>query len=1087
MSSTDLPNRPEHSEFGRLVFRWLLRVVAVVTSLAIAAVILGFVLLANIDYISPAVKRILNQQENIQVDFSKIEVAWASLKPSFHLLNLVVEFEHENFDLDLTVNSVDVKPTFGDILGGVLSVEHVALSKPRLSGTIRLDAQTEREDKSGTRHWKESAGNWLASVRRIKKIVVEDGQFNLELMTETQSLPAIGTVKFQTKPTEKGYRMKGNVDTALINQSTIDLSLNLTESSQADGVPKAEFELNAISVDMAWFDILGIPRVRFANAKTVVDASVKSNWVDGALELIEWKVNATDETLDGNIPHVEFASVKSQGKWSTPLNAKDGGQLEASVEIQSLDLATVLNTFPEAFPPKFRTHMETRLHALEMLIMTASFSGLPMQFIENTETGTLKVDGTFQNLNFTYGTNLPPLENGNGRFQIRGKRLESEGNTGMIYGEPINFFNASIEDFMVPKPIMVVDGSISFPVEKALQLFGPQGTAFPGRSKSIHGGTGRSVVDLSIRVPLREGKKFSFTGVAVPEDGVTLIIHEGPVLTDLKGSVEFDRAGVTSGELNGRAYGGEFQTIFVAVGTQGNQKYNGKASGTVDLAELKQVLGPTVVRRIHGTTDWEAHYKIEGGSVDIEITSSLHNITVDLPEPFLKTPSDVWPFVLTIQTQDGNFRTTSLALGDKLKGTATAVREDNQWKITSGVFGTGTAPPTVEPGMTGLHVNANLTVFDYDLWKTVFTRTGDRPEGLSFGEIQSVSANFDELILARQRSIRSAAIDIQRLNTHLQVQIDSQEIKGVARYRTAEFTEEDEVPSLHAEFSKCHFPEATEGVEPEPANPFDLPELHFTCNNMRYGDYNLGVGKIVGKPYIGGWRIEEAKFESKALLLTANGAWNLKDRQSSWIDFEFSSDAFGDAMSNLGYPGVVEGGTSTLTGKFRWDDALTSWQPSKVSGTCNLNAQQGRLKSIDNPGLDFVGFLNYETLTQRLGMSYDEVGTSGLEFATLGGSCEIENGIISINGLHINGPGAEMLLSGTTDWNSRTHDLKLLVEPKLGKGVTTIATLINPVTGVLTYLGQKFLTEQLPLKIGALYSVTGSWDDPNIEPIVPES
>ena len=81
--------------------------------------------------------------------------------------------------------------------------------------------------------------------------------------------------------------MKGNVDTALINQSTIELSLDLTESSQADGVPKAEFELNANSVDMAWFDILGIPRVRFANAKTVVDASVKSNWVDGALELIE--------------------------------------------------------------------------------------------------------------------------------------------------------------------------------------------------------------------------------------------------------------------------------------------------------------------------------------------------------------------------------------------------------------------------------------------------------------------------------------------------------------------------------------------------------------------------------------------------------------------------------------------------------------------------------------------------------------------------------------------------------------------------------------------------------------------------------
>lgn len=1087
MSLREFLNKPEHSEFIRLVYRWLLRIVAVVTSLAIAAVILVFVLLANIDYISPAIQRVLNQQENTEVEFSKIEVNWANLKPSFHILNLVVKSELENLNLDLTVNSVDVKPAFGGILDGVWSVEHVALSKPRLAGTIRLDAQTEREEKRGTDHWKQSAGSWLASVRRIKKIVVEDGQFNLELMTETQSLPAIGTVKFQTEPTEKGYRMTGNVDTALINQSTIALNLDLTESSRAEGVPKAEFHLDANSVDMAWFDVLGLPRVRFANAKTVVDVNVKSNWVDGALELIEWQVSATDETLDGNIPDVQSASVKSQGKWTTPLNAKDGGQLDASVEIQSLDLATVLKTFPDAFPPKFRTHMETRLHALEVPIMTASFSGLPMQFVENIETGTLKVDGTFQNLNFTYGTNLPPIENGNGQFRIRGKRIETEGKTGLIYGEPVDFYNTAIDDFMVPEPIMDVEAGMSFPVEKVLQLFGPQGTAFPGRSKSIHDGTGRGDLNLSIRVPLREGKKFTFTGVAVPEDDVTLTVHEGPVLTNLKGSVEFNRAGVTSGELNGRAYGGEFQTIFVGVGDQGNRKYNGKASGTVDLAELEQVLGPTVVQRIHGVTDWEAQYVIEGSSVDMEIASSLHNVSIDLPEPFLKTPSDVWPFVLTIQTQDGNYRTTSLALGDKLNGTATAVREDNQWKITSGVFGTGTAPPTLEPDMTGLHINANLPVFDYDLWKSVFTRTGNRPRGLSFGEIQSVSANFDELILARQRSIQSAAIDIQRLDSHLQVQIDSQEIKGMATYRTAEFADEGEVPSLHVEFSKCHFPEAAEGVDPEPANPLDLPELHFTCNNMQYGEFKLGVGKIVGKPYLGGWEIEEANFESKAMLLTANGAWNFKDRQSSWIDFEFSSDSLGDAMSNLGYPGVVDGGTSTLTGKFQWDDALTSWHPSKVSGTCDLNAQQGRLKKIDNPGLDFIGFLNYETLTQRLGMSFEEVGTSGLEFATLGGTCDIEDGIISINGLHINGPGAEMLLSGTTDWANRTHDLKLVVEPKLGKGVTTIATLINPVTGVLTYLGQKFLTEQLPLKIGALYSVTGSWDDPKIEPVVPES
>ncbi len=1060
-----------------------LKVTAVISSVIVALTIIFLIALMNIDYFAPVMLRSLNKNPDLNVDFSHIEVDWEDLKPLVDISDLDVQLNKPGAQLQVAVDSLKVKPSFGLLYKGVVGVEYIVISKPRISGEVDLEYESEISDEKSGIDQSELTQDLLDNIQLVKYVVVEDGVINIVWNSASATLNSVATVDVETWPTENGYRMLGKIESSMHHDSILQIHLELDEATELNNVPRLNMNLDAKSVDLAWFDIAGLPRVQFSNASTVFNSNIKAQILANAFEFVEWELSAVDTKLKGKIANANHSYLASQGKWTKAEGAGFSGQLEASIEIQALDVVELMRTFPTSFPPKFRKHMETRLYSLEIPKIKATYFGNPTEYMKNPDSSKVSVDGEFKNMKFVYGTNLPPIEDGNGTFRLRGKRFEAESTSGNIYGEPVSY-TTYIEDVTVKKPDMYVSGEMSIPLPKVFELFGPNGTAFPGRSKSIISGSGIGNIKMSIHIPVREGRNFSFDGEATPVDSVQITTNEGVEITSIDGRVEFDRVGITSGEVSGNAFGGELSAQFSGQGAKGSREYTGQASGVADIEQLNTVLGGHFSGQLNGSTDWKASYKVSGEGTVLQISSSLQGVEIDLPKPFLKPASEDWPLTLDVHTRNGTERETAIDFGEKLKGSIFAELGDGKWVVMSGAFGLGDEMPEFDKSRKGLAVNASLEQFEYDAWNRALASTKNRPQGLSVENLYHLNVSVGKLVLANNKEFLDTTISLRKTDNHIAINVDSDKLKGAANYRSAEFIGEGETPRLQMVLSKCHWPVADNGEAEsstgEAVNPRSVPELDFSCEDTQYGELRLGKARVLGKPHIDGWEIVEADFTSPAMTVEASGNW-VGNPQFSQIDFEITSSNFEGAMEAVGYEDMIGGGSINISGELYWNDALTEWSGAKSSGNIAVHAEQGRILSLQNAALDLISFFNYDTFTRGLGSSAGNVLEAGYEFSAIAGSGTLKNGEINIDRLTMNGPSAEISIGGTTSWATKTHNLKVRVKPQLRKALTTITTLVNPTTGILTYLGQKIFGQLNPVEVSIPYTITGSWKKPIVK------
>ena len=93
----------------------------------------------------------------------------------------------------------------------------------------------------------------------------------------------------------------------------------------------------------------------------------------------------------------------------------------------------------------------------------------------------------------------------------------------------------------------------------------------------------------------------------------------------------------------------------------------------------------------------------------------------------------------------------------------------------------------------------------------------------------------------------------------------------------------------------------------------------------------------------------------------------------------------------------------------------------------------------------------------------------------------IENGIARTNNLQMKGINAAVLMEGQADIAKETQNIKVVVIPELNAGsASLLATAINPVIGISTFLAQLILRRPLVESTTMQFLVDGSWLDPKV-------
>ena len=152
-----------------------------------------------------------------------------------------------------------------------------------------------------------------------------------------------------------------------------------------------------------------------------------------------------------------------------------------------------------------------------------------------------------------------------------------------------------------------------------------------------------------------------------------------------------------------------------------------------------------------------------------------------------------------------------------------------------------------------------------------------------------------------------------------------------------------------------------------------------------------------------------------------------------------------------------------------------------MGGGFTVNVESGQFLKAD-PGIaKLLGVLSLQSLPRRLTLDFRDVFTEGFSFDFVRGDVKIEQGIASTNNLQMKGVNAAVLMEGKADIARETQQLRVVVVPELNAGTASlVATVINPVVGIGTFLAQLILRRPLIESATQEFVVDGTWIDPRV-------
>ncbi|MFA7624193.1 MAG: AsmA-like C-terminal region-containing protein, partial [Pusillimonas sp.] len=114
-------------------------------------------------------------------------------------------------------------------------------------------------------------------------------------------------------------------------------------------------------------------------------------------------------------------------------------------------------------------------------------------------------------------------------------------------------------------------------------------------------------------------------------------------------------------------------------------------------------------------------------------------------------------------------------------------------------------------------------------------------------------------------------------------------------------------------------------------------------------------------------------------------------------------------------------------------------------------------------------------------LSPDGMFREGYPFDAVGGSLQVDRGVMSTQNFNVDGPVGRITLGGTVNLVDETLGLTAAVAPNLDmSGAALAGMVINPIVGVGAFLTQWLLKAPLSRAMTLNYQVTGKLDDPKL-------
>jgi uncharacterized protein (TIGR02099 family) len=658
----------------------------------------------------------------------------------------------------------------------------------------------------------------------------------------------------------------------------------------------------------------------------------------------------------------------------------------------------------------------------------------------------------------------------------------------MILGNRVSRVAGGIASFRDPRLVLDIESPAAGEDLQALMLASPLEKRFGEhlRNASIRGA---AEVKLALDLPLAArlgGRRIEGT---LDLSGARLADPRWDIdLREVSGRTRFSDRGFAAEALDVR-FEGEPARFSLLVGEDyaGSPGLAARASLVGEFAAQKLLerhaplawLDPYLVGRSAWTVSVDIPQALPGRPAApsrLSVDSNLVGTAVGLPAPLAKPAEATWPLRLQapLPLADGE---VTVQLGDTLRLRGRTGGDGAMNGLLQ--FGPGEQAPMPRQGLVALGRTETLDAAGWIAFAAQGEGTGGlREVDLRVAGLDLLGSRFPDTRLQLRREAEQTRLVLDGPAVAGEIDIPRELARGI-----------------DGRFARIHWPEKAEATPEEVAelargrsdDPTKLPPLRFNVQDLRLGALVLGVADLQAQPVPAGLRIDRFDTTSDAIQLRSRGQWLRAGEGASRSTFSvgFGADSLGDMLGAFGLAGMVEDGETRGRLDGSWPGSPGAFALARFEGTLAVEVGEGQLLEVEPGGGGRVlGLISLAEIPRRLSLDFSDFFDKGFGFNTMKGEFVFADGRARTDLLQINGPAAEIRVSGSTDLRAQVYDQRIEVLPKAGGALPVIGAIAGgPVGAAVGAVAQAVLQKPLKQAARTVYQVTGPWKEPVIEVI----
>jgi uncharacterized protein (TIGR02099 family) len=865
----------------------------------------------------------------------------------------------------------------------------------------------------------------------------------------------------------------------------------------------------------------------------------------------EWQLGSGQ--LAVGVSNLKFANADAQGEgqatWRSgapraPQGARGPGLLDLQASISRADGSRVWRYLPNGVPQAAREYVRDAV--LTGAAGNAKFrvKGDLRDFpFRDGKKGEFLITTQVRDVTFAYVPRSlhagppvwPALTQLSGELVFRGNGMQVKNASGRFLGATQLQVkaDAAIPDFAHSE--VGVKAQVRGPLAESLAyVHNSPVNAMLNEALARTTGTGNAEVDLQLALPVAHIERSRVRGTVTLAGNDVQMTPETPQLTRARGAVVFSDSGFQLAGVQARALGGEFRLeggSRPAVPGEGMPVLL-RAQGTATAEGLRQSreLGflARLARDFSGSTAYQLALGFRRGVSEVQVTSNLQGLAMNLPAPLSKPAETALPLryetALTreaLAAPPGGKLEDTLVLELGRLAAISYVRDLSaaEPQVVRGAIAVG-LPPGESAAMPdeGVTANVQLASFNADAWEDVLARAAGaegagagsaalRSEGsAALGYLPSVMAVRARELQVEGRTLHNVVMGGSREGRAWRANVDSGELSGYVEYRQGQAAG---AGRLFARLARLNLAAAeASDVEALLEQPGTIPALDivvddFVLKGKRFGRLeidaiNRGAAAVAREGGVREWRLNKLSLTMPEAVFTASGNWapvnaqapqpvpapgarGPTERRRTAMRFKLDIADAGGLLARFGMKDIVRRGRGSMEGNVAWVGSPLAFDYPTLTGSFNVNVEAGQFLKAD-PGLaKLLGVLSLQSLPRRLALDFRDVFSEGFSFDFVRGDVAIDQGIASTNNLQMKGVNAAVLMEGKADIARETQNLKVVVVPEINAGTASlVATVINPALGLGSFLAQLFLRQPLMRAATQEFHIDGTWADPRV-------